>query len=89
MINGFRPSLSDMIPSGILSGVLVRVKAEKIKAATRNGLELHVTELKTAHDAQNAPSLYTVFNLVYNGKLLVDHYVSTTRFQNIIKKELH
>jgi hypothetical protein len=56
--------------------------------AAKHGLELQVTELKTAQDAQNAPSLYAVFNLVYNGKLLVDHYVSNTRFQNIIKKEL-
>lgn len=56
--------------------------------AAKNGLELQVTELKTAHDAQNAPSLYAVFNLVYNGKLLVDHYISNTRFQNIITKEL-
>jgi ribosomal protein S18 acetylase RimI-like enzyme len=56
--------------------------------ATKNGLELQVTELKTAQDAQHAPSPYAVFNLVYNGKLIVDHYISTTRFQNIIKKEL-
>jgi ribosomal protein S18 acetylase RimI-like enzyme len=57
--------------------------------AAKTGWELHVTELKTAHEAQNAPSVYAVFNLVYNGKLLVDHYISNTRFQNIIKKELH
>jgi ribosomal protein S18 acetylase RimI-like enzyme len=56
--------------------------------AAKHGLELQVTELKTAQDAQNAPSLYAVFNLVYNGKLLVDHYISNPRFQNIIKKEL-
>jgi len=56
--------------------------------AKKNGLELQVTELKTAQEAQNAPSLYAVFNIVYNGKLLVDHYISNTRFQNIIKKEL-
>ncbi|HUV80354.1 MAG TPA: hypothetical protein VMW40_05985 [Candidatus Bathyarchaeia archaeon] len=55
--------------------------------SAKKGLELHVTELKTAQDAQNAPALYAVFNLVYNGNLLVDHYVSNIRFQNIIKKE--
>ena len=54
--------------------------------AAKNGLELQVTELKNPHDAQNAPSVYAVFNLVYNGKLIVDHYISNTRFQNIIKK---
>jgi len=51
-------------------------------------LELHVTELKTAEEAQNAPSLYATFNLVYNGTLLADHYISNTRFKNILKKEL-
>ena len=51
-------------------------------------LKLKVTELKTAKDAQNAPSIYATFNLVYNGKLLADHYISNRRFLNILKKEL-
>jgi hypothetical protein len=51
-------------------------------------MELNITELETAEQAQNAPSIYSVFNLVYDGKLLVDHYISNTRFLNIIKKEL-
>nr|KXH75892.1 MAG: hypothetical protein AM324_05130 [Candidatus Thorarchaeota archaeon SMTZ1-83] len=54
----------------------------------KEGLKLTVTELKTAEEAQNAPSLYATFNLVYNGRLLADHYISKTRFLNIIKKEL-
>jgi len=54
----------------------------------KKGLELKVTELKNAEQAQNAPSLYAVFNLVYNGKLLIDHYISNTRFLNIINKEI-
>jgi len=51
-------------------------------------LKLKVTELKNAKQAQNAPSIYGVFNLVYNGKLLADHYISNTRFLNIINKEI-
>jgi hypothetical protein len=47
-----------------------------------------VTELKNAEQAQNAPSIYATFNLIYNGKLLIDHYISNTRFLNIINKEL-
>jgi len=47
-----------------------------------------IIELKTAKEAQKAPSLYGVFNLIYNGKLLADRYISTTRFKNIIKKEI-
>ncbi|MBN2316102.1 MAG: GNAT family N-acetyltransferase [Sedimentisphaerales bacterium] len=44
-------------------------------------------ELKTAAQAQKAPSLYGVFNLIHNGTLLVDRYISITRFWNIMKKE--
>jgi hypothetical protein len=51
-------------------------------------LEPVITELKTAAHAQHAPSLYAVCNLIYNGKLLADRYISTTRFRNIVKKEL-
>ena len=47
-----------------------------------------VIELKTAAEAQKAPSLYGVFNLIYNGKLLSDRYISTTRFMNIVEKEI-
>ena len=45
-----------------------------------------IIELRTAKDAQHAPSLYSVFNLIHNGKLLADRYISTTRFKNIIEK---
>jgi YoaP-like/Acetyltransferase (GNAT) family len=54
----------------------------------KKGLKLKVTELKNAEQAQNAPSIYAVFNLIYNGKLLIDHYISNTRFLNIINKEI-
>ena len=58
------------------------------EVAKKEGLKLNVTELKNAKDAQNAPSLHATFNLIYNGKLLVDHYISSKRFQNIINKEI-
>lgn len=54
----------------------------------KEGLKLKVTKMKNAKDAQNAPSVYGSFNLIYNGKLLSDHYISITRFKNIIKKEI-
>lgn len=50
--------------------------------------KLTVTELKTAKEAQNAPSIYATFSLIKDGKLLADHYISNTRFQNIINKEM-
>ncbi len=54
----------------------------------QENVECTVTELSTAQQAQNAPSLYAVFNLIYDGKLLADRYISTTRFLNILKKEI-
>jgi hypothetical protein len=48
-------------------------------------LEPDITELKTAAQAQCAPSLYGVFNLIHDGSLLADRYISTTRLTNILK----
>ena len=56
--------------------------------AAEHGLKLRVTVLDTARLAQQAPSLYGVFNLVWNGRLLSDHYVSKGRFRNILRKEI-
>ena len=56
--------------------------------AKKKGLEVKIIELKSAKEIQNAPSVYGTFNLGYNGKLLADHYISNTRFLNILKKEL-
>jgi hypothetical protein len=53
-----------------------------------NGLKPAVIELKTPAEAQKAPSLYGVFSLIYNGRILADRYISTTRFKNILKKEI-
>ncbi len=60
-----------------------------LKTADEYGLKLQVTKLDTAKETKNAPSGYGVFSLLHNGKLLEDHYISATRFRNIIKKELH
>lgn len=56
--------------------------------AAEHGLKLKVTRLKNARDAQNAPSYYGVFSLIWNGRLLSDHYVSKGRFKNILRKEI-
>jgi hypothetical protein len=62
---------------------------EEIKPVLKKEkLEAHIIEMKSAAQAQKAPSLYAVFNLIYNGKLLADRYISVTRFYNIIKKEV-
>lgn len=56
--------------------------------AGEHGIKLTVTRLTTALEAQNAPSGFGVYSLLHNGKLLEDHYISQTRFRNILKKEL-
>ena len=48
---------------------------------------LAISELKTPAQAQNAPCVYGVFNLLYHGRVLADRYISTTRFLNILKAE--
>lgn len=53
---------------------------------TEKGISVTVKEFSTPAEAQSAPSPYAVFNLVYNGRLLADHYISETRLMNILKK---
>ncbi len=51
-------------------------------------LEVAFKELTTPAQAQKGPSLYGTFSLVKDGRLLADRYISTTRFLNIVKKEI-
>lgn len=52
------------------------------------GLETRIEVLKTYRDAQNAPTPYAVFLILYNGEILADHQISKTRFRNIMNKIL-
>ena len=61
---------------------------EMKQTAKTYGLDLKVTVLKTAQEAQQSPSGYGTYILVYNGKILSDHYISNTRFKNILNKEI-
>lgn len=58
------------------------------EVAAEHDLKLNVTILESAREAQDAPSYYGVFNLLWNGRLLADHYVSKGRFRNLLKKEI-
>lgn len=62
---------------------------ELTEIAKKKRLRLKVSELKSAKQAQNAPSPYAVFNLIYDGGILADHYISARRFQNILKREFN
>jgi GNAT superfamily N-acetyltransferase len=59
-----------------------------VQAASDYGIELKVKRLSTPQEARNAPSGFGTFSLIKDGKLLEDHYLSRTRFENILKKEL-
>jgi GNAT superfamily N-acetyltransferase len=62
---------------------------EGIETAQKQyGIEPKIVELKNAEEAQNAPSAFAIFSIVYNGKLVADHPISNTRFKNILNKEL-
>ncbi len=56
--------------------------------AVEQGFEPIVKEIKTAKEARRLPSPYGVFMIIYNGKIKAEHYISTTRFRNILTKEL-
>ena len=49
-------------------------------------IEPKLVELKSGHEAQQAPTPYAVFSLILDGRLLADHPISRTRFRNIMNK---
>jgi N-acetylglutamate synthase-like GNAT family acetyltransferase len=59
---------------------------EIIETVKKRGINARVIELKTAREAQAAPTPYAVFSIIYNGKVVADHMVSYTRFKNILKE---
>ncbi len=58
------------------------------EVAADRGVDLTIKKLTTARQAQAAPSGFGVFSLLRDGRLLEDHYISATRFRNILAKEL-
>ncbi len=57
------------------------------QSAIDNEIKLKVIKLQTPKEAQNAPSGFGTFSLIKDGELLADHYISRTRFENILKQE--
>jgi hypothetical protein len=62
--------------------------AAEIAETAENDYHIRPTlvDLKSWSDAQNAPTPYAIFALIYNGRLLADHQISNTRFRNIMNK---
>jgi hypothetical protein len=56
-------------------------------AALDLSIVMKIEKLETSQQARNAPSGFGAFSLVRDGRLLADHYISKTRFLNIVKEE--
>jgi ribosomal protein S18 acetylase RimI-like enzyme len=58
------------------------------QAAERDfGLKPRRVVLRTCRDARHAPTPYSVFSIILDGKIVADHQVSATRFTNIMKQQ--
>lgn len=55
------------------------------ETANEQNTPLKISEIKNPIGAQNAPSGYGVMNIMRDGKVIADHYISSRRFQNILK----
>ena len=62
--------------------------ADEIADAARDVYKLvpRIVEIKSHTQAQSAPTPYTVFAIILDGRLLTDHQISRTRFLNIMNK---
>jgi hypothetical protein len=54
-------------------------------ARTDFGLDPKVVDLKTHTEAQNSPSPFGTFCILFNGEIMAHHPISKTRFVNIMK----
>jgi len=65
----------------------IRFSNKIIDAAQENyGLEPHLVELNTADEARKGPTPFAVFSIIHDDELVIDHHISRTRFENIMKK---
>lgn len=55
-------------------------------AEAEYGITPVVKELKSSGEARRGPSVFGVYGIIYNGKLVAEHPVSCTRFKNIMTK---
>jgi hypothetical protein len=68
--------------------IVKSIKEIKKTIKQRYGIKARIIEMKNYEQAQNAPSPYAVFSLIYDGKLLAFHPISNKRFVNIMDKIL-
>lgn len=57
------------------------------ECATEFGIDLFVHEVTDPKEAQTMPGGYGTFALLHKGEVLADHYISATRFKNILREK--
>ena len=67
---------------------IARPLKEITESCRKLGIKANTVRINNCREAQNAPTPYGTFGIIYNGKLVADHPVSNTRFLNIVTKEL-
>ena len=50
------------------------------------GIKPKIISLKNRYDAQNSPCAFGIFCIIYKGKLIAVHPISSTRFRNIMNE---
>jgi N-acetylglutamate synthase-like GNAT family acetyltransferase len=81
--NGWTILWSDQCPYIAKSiGEIRKIINERYK------IKADIIQITDHEQAQNAPSPYAIFSLIYNGKLLAFHPISSKRFTNIMDKAL-
>jgi hypothetical protein len=58
------------------------------KAEKSFGIMPEVIDLKNYKEAQNSPCAFGTFCILYNGEIIAEHPISSTRFSNIMNKIL-
>jgi ribosomal protein S18 acetylase RimI-like enzyme len=86
-LKGYGPGLI-IIRSDQCPYVAKSIKEINQTARAKYSIKAKIIELKNYVEAQNAPSPFAIFSMVYDGKLVADHPISNTRFINIMNKEL-
>jgi hypothetical protein len=65
---------------------ITKFASDIAEAAEEYHIKPKVVDLASCREAQNAPTPYAIFALIYNGRLVADHQVSRTRFRNIMNQ---
>jgi len=55
-------------------------------AKNKFNLTPNLIDLKDSNDVQDLPCAFGTFGIIYNGKIISNHPISNTRFENIMKK---